>query len=65
MGEVIDEAARRGIGIVVKKALASGTLPAADALQFVLANPAVSSAVVGTLNLDHMRDNVAAASAVR
>lgn len=64
MAGVIEQAASRRVGVVVKKALASGTLPAADALRFVLANPAVSSVVVGTLNLAHMRSNVALAEQI-
>ena len=58
---VIDEAAERGVGIVVKKALASGHLDANDALRFVLGHAGVASAVVGTLNIEHLRANVAAA----
>ena len=60
---VIAEAARRGVGVVVKKGLASGRLPAAESIRYVLANPAVSSLVVGGLNLEHIRANVLAASA--
>ena len=56
---VIAEAHARGIGVVVKKGLASGRLPAAGALRFVLSNPHVASVVVGGLNLDHIRENVA------
>ncbi len=59
---VIAEAAGAGVGVVVKKALASGRLPARDALRFVLSNAGVSSAVVGSLSLDHLRENIAAAS---
>ncbi|QNN20741.1 aldo/keto reductase [Planctomycetales bacterium ZRK34] len=55
---VITEAAERGVGVVVKKALASGRLAPADALRFVLDNPGVCSAVVGTLSLDHLAANV-------
>jgi len=55
---VIADAAAAGIGVVVKKALASGHLAAAQALQFVLGNPGVCTAVVGTLNVDHMRANL-------
>lgn len=55
---VIADAAAAGIGVVVKKALASGHLAAAQALQFVLRNPGVCTAVVGTLNVDHMRANL-------
>lgn len=58
---VITAADAAGVGVVVKKALASGKLPATDALRFVLRNPGVTSTVVGTLSLDHMHGNVAAA----
>ena len=57
---VIAEAAERGVGVVVKKALASGTLDPGDALRFVLRNAAVSAAVIGTLRLEHMRANLGA-----
>jgi aryl-alcohol dehydrogenase-like predicted oxidoreductase len=58
---VIGEAAAAGVGVVVKKGLGSGHLPAAESLRFVLAQPAVSSVAVGSLNLGHIRDNCAAA----
>jgi aryl-alcohol dehydrogenase-like predicted oxidoreductase len=58
---VIREADRRGIGVVVKKGLASGRLPAAEAIAFVLGQPGVSSLIVGSLNVDHLTENVAAA----
>lgn len=58
--EVIRDAAVAGVGVVVKKALASGKLAATEALRFVLNNPGVSSVVVGTLNLEHMRANIEA-----
>jgi len=58
--EVIAEAKAAGIGVVVKKALASGKLPPAEGLQFVLRNPGVTSVVVGTLNLEHLRANLSA-----
>jgi aryl-alcohol dehydrogenase-like predicted oxidoreductase len=57
---VIAEAAKRGVGVVVKKGLASGTLDAAKAIQFVLKNPGVTSLVIGGLNLEHIRENVLA-----
>jgi aryl-alcohol dehydrogenase-like predicted oxidoreductase len=60
---LIAEAAARGVGIVVKKGLASGALPAAEAIRFILGNPHVTSLVVGGLNLDHFRANLAAAHA--
>ena len=59
--EVIREAHRLGIGVVVKKGLASGQLPAAEAIRFVLGHPGVSSLIVGSLNTSHLAENVAAA----
>ncbi len=59
---LIGQAAERGIGVVVKKGLASGHLPAEDAIRFVLSNPNVASIVVGGLNLQHFRENVRVAS---
>jgi aryl-alcohol dehydrogenase-like predicted oxidoreductase len=60
--QVIAEAGTRGVGVVVKKGLASGRLGADEAIRFVLSNPSVGSVVVGGLNLDHMRANLAAAA---
>lgn len=58
--EVIASAASRGVGVVVKKGLASGHLPPADAIRFVLANPHVASVIVGGLSLEHLRENAKA-----
>lgn len=52
----------RGVGVVIKKALGSGRLPADEALRFVFDQPGVGSVVVGTLNAEHMRANIAAAN---
>ncbi len=62
---VIAEAAERGLAVMVKKGLASGRLPAEVAIPFVLSHPGVTSMVVGGLSLDHMRQNVELARAVR
>jgi len=62
---VMERAAEQGIGIFIKKALASGKLPADDAVKFVLRNPAVTTAVIGSLSLEHLQQNLAAARAVR
>jgi aryl-alcohol dehydrogenase-like predicted oxidoreductase len=62
---VIVEAAASGVGIVVKKGLASGRLDPEAATNFVLGTPGVSSMVVGSLNIAHMRDNVRYAEGVR
>jgi len=61
---LIAQSSERGIGIVVKKGLASGHLAAEEAIGFVLANPHVASLVVGGLNLEHFRENVRAAKEV-
>lgn len=62
---VLARAAAQGVGVFVKKALASGRLPPREALGFVLANPAVDCAVIGGLNLDHLQDNVRTAREIR
>ncbi len=58
---VMEEAHRRGIGVIAKKGLGSGHLNAEAAIKFVLANQHVSSLLVGSLNLEHIRQNVLAA----
>ncbi len=62
---VLERAAELGKGILVKKGLASGhaTNPATS-LQFVLAQPAVTSVVIGTLNPAHLASNVEAVKAL-
>jgi aryl-alcohol dehydrogenase-like predicted oxidoreductase len=60
-GPVIAEAAGADVGVVVKKGLASGHLDAGRAVRFVLGTPGVGSLVVGSLSLDHLRDDVRAA----
>jgi aryl-alcohol dehydrogenase-like predicted oxidoreductase len=60
--EVVIAAAQRGVGVVVKKGLASGRLAPGDAIGFVLRNAGVASLVIGGLNLDHIRTNIALAS---
>ena len=70
---VIDAAAARGIGVLVKKALLSGHVGAAaegshrtrpdECLTFALAPSGVSSVIVGTINPDHLAENVRAALA--
>ena len=56
-------------GIFIKKAFASGHLQTStikhtpkEALQFVLAEPGVSSVVIGTINPDHLLENITAAN---
>lgn len=60
---VIDRAAALGKGILIKKPLASGHLGGGsveDSFRHILSCPGVGSIVVGTINPDHLRDNVAA-----
>jgi aryl-alcohol dehydrogenase-like predicted oxidoreductase len=59
--EVIAHAHEKQKGVLIKKAFASGHLLESvlpiDALRFVLAEPGVTSAVVGTLNARHLLEN--------
>jgi aryl-alcohol dehydrogenase-like predicted oxidoreductase len=59
--DVIVHAHEKQKGVLIKKALASGhlveTVSPIDALRLVLAEPGVTSAVVGTLNPQHLLEN--------
>ena len=65
---VIERAAALRKGVLIKKGLGSGTLTGAtaltDNLRPVLTLDGVSSMIVGTINRDHLMENVAAAMAV-
>ncbi len=65
LASVIEEANKQGTIVIVKKALASGRLSPSQALAFVLGNPAVTSIVVGSLSLDHIRENLEITRTVR
>lgn len=54
---VIAAAAERGIAVFVKKGLGSGHIPPGTAIPFVLTPPGVTSLIVGSLNLEHFREN--------
>lgn len=69
---VIDECKRLNKGVLLKKALASGHLckpgdekapqdPIQASMNFVFSHPGVSSAIIGTINPQHLRDNVSKA----
>lgn len=64
---VIDRCRELGKGVLLKKALASGHLcldgadPVQAGMDFIFAHPGVSSAIIGTINPQHLRDNVAKA----
>ena len=62
--QVMQEAASAGIGVIVKKGLASGRIPAGVAIPFVLSDPAVNSLVIGGLDLSHIRENLTRAAEV-
>ena len=55
---VITQAARKGVGVLCKKGLASGHLSPHEAIPFVLANPHIASLVIGGLSLSHFHHNV-------
>ncbi len=63
-GPVIAEAAEAGVGVVVKKGLASGELDPAEAVPFVLSTAGVASLVIGGLDIDHIQANIRLAEAV-
>ncbi len=58
---LISTAAEQGLGVIIKKGLASGTLPAEQAIRFVLAHPGVNSLIIGGLSLAHLNANLVAA----
>jgi len=65
---VIEHARKKRKGILIKKALASGHLqqiatenPVAASMRFIFSEPGVTSVVVGTINPEHLRENVRAA----
>ena len=62
---VIAQAAAKDKIVIVKKGLASGRIAGEQAIRFVLGNPGVTSLVIGSLNLQHMAENVRTAQAVR
>ena len=65
LSPIITDAAARGLIVIVKKGLSSGSIPSADAIRFVLEYRGVTSLVVGSLSLHHMCENQRIASAVR
>ena len=60
---VIDAAAENGVGVLIKKGLASGRLSPSEAIPFCLDHPGVTSVVVGSLELAHLEDDLAIAYA--
>ncbi|WP_150303085.1 aldo/keto reductase [Pseudomonas saliphila] len=67
---VLDYAQAHGKGILIKKALASGHLclagndPITAGLRLIFNHPAVASAIIGTINPGHLKQNVTTAATV-
>jgi aryl-alcohol dehydrogenase-like predicted oxidoreductase len=55
---ILAPAAAAGIGIVIKKGLASGRLDASEALPWLLQHDEIASVVIGGLSLAHVRANI-------
>lgn len=62
---VIADAAKQDVAVIVKKGLAAGHLNADAAITFTLKNPNVTGLVIGSLNSDHLRANIDIAKRVR
>lgn len=66
---LVREASGRGIGVLIKKALNSGspslTNPPGEALHWAVETPGVSAVIVGTLSREHLRHNASALSRAR
>lgn len=62
-GDVLDYCAQNAVGVLVKKALASGhAANAAENIKFALANKATTSVVIGTITPEHLVENIRAAA---
>ncbi|MSR18386.1 MAG: aldo/keto reductase [Phycisphaerales bacterium] len=62
MRVVLDEAARRHVGVMVKKPLGSGRSKVLEAVPFILAHEAVSCLIVGTTQTKHLAEVIVAAA---
>ncbi len=67
---VLDKAGELNKGVLIKKALNSGhlgdgeSLTTEDNLKFVFSHPAISSVIIGTINPEHLKVNVALVSEI-
>lgn len=65
---VLEAAERMGKGVLIKKGLQSGHVDGPDAvtesMRYIFSQPGVSSMIVGTINPQHLRHNVASIEAV-
>lgn len=55
---VMQYGAQNNKGILIKKALGSGYLDMASAMQFIWQQPGIGSVILGTINPEHLRENV-------
>ncbi len=55
---VLEAAASAGVGVLVKKGLASGRLEPETAIPFCLASPGVASVVIGSLRAENLAHNL-------
>ncbi len=68
--KVLDYALRENKGILLKKALASGHIdkfgdnPLHTAMKFALSHEATGSIIIGTINKDHLLENIATAEKI-
>ncbi len=64
--DVIAHAQKQQKGILIKKAFASGHVCSSikDNMRFIFSEPGVTSVIVGTINKDHLQENVEAANCV-
>lgn len=63
---VLDYAEKHNKGVLLKKVLSSGhDTDIAGAIRFCFDHPAVASAIIGTINPDHLRGNIAAYQGLR
>ncbi len=61
---ILPEAAERGVGVLIKKPLASGRISPDVAIPFLLGRTQISSVVIGSLSLEHVEQAMQIASAV-
>jgi len=55
---VMQEAADRGVKVFVKKGMSSGSVPAQQAIPFVLENTSVTTLLLSSLSVEHLKENI-------
>ena len=59
---VIEKAKEQGVGVLLKKVMASGHAEPNDSLRYAIQTPGVHSAVIGTINPAHLMSNIEVAA---